>query len=68
MKEIPINEHFIMNAVGVSKSSTGEELIVHIVAIYPNDSNVTTTLQSFHVAEKLFSSTTSILTGPGTQR
>nr|CAG8490302.1 11139_t:CDS:2 [Entrophospora candida] len=46
MKEIPINEHFIMNAVGVSKSLTGEELAVHIVAIYPNGSNVTTTLQS----------------------
>ena len=49
MKEVPVNEHFIMNAVGFSKSSTGEELVVHIVAFYPKNPNTKTTLERIEV-------------------
>ena len=39
------NNNFVMNAVGVTKSSTGEELAVHIVAFYPRDPDLKTNLQ-----------------------
>ena len=45
MREVPTNNNFVMNAVGVTKSSTGEELAVHIVAFYPKDPGVKTNLQ-----------------------
>ena len=44
-REIPTINNFVMNAVGVTKSSTGEELAVHIVAFYPRDPDVKTILQ-----------------------
>jgi hypothetical protein len=43
--EIPTNNNFVMNAVGITKSSIGEELAVHIVAFYPKDPDVKTSLQ-----------------------
>ncbi|CAJ0630692.1 8889_t:CDS:2 [Entrophospora sp. SA101] len=44
-REIPTINNFVMNTVGVTKSSTGEELAVHIVAFYPRDPDVKTNLQ-----------------------
>ena len=44
-KEVPTNDHFVMNAVGISKSSTGEELVVHIIVFYPKDLDIKTNLQ-----------------------
>ena len=44
-KEIPTNDHFVLNAVGISKSSIREELVVHVVAFYPKNSDVKTNLQ-----------------------
>lgn len=49
MTEVPMNEHFVINAVGVSKSSTGEELVVHIVAFYPKDPDIKTSLQRIQI-------------------
>ena len=42
-KEVPTNDHFVMNAVGISKSSTGEELVVHIICILPKRSLISKT-------------------------
>ncbi|CAJ0902854.1 707_t:CDS:2, partial [Entrophospora sp. SA101] len=44
-REIPTINNFVMNAVGITKSSTGEEFAVHIVAFYPRDPDVKTNLQ-----------------------
>jgi hypothetical protein len=45
-KEIPTNDYFVLNAVGIfSKSSIREKLVVHIVAFYPKNSDVKTNLQ-----------------------
>src|SRR6185369_2808001 len=38
-----------MNAVGISKSSTGEELVVHIVPFYPKDPDIKTSLQRIQI-------------------
>ncbi|CAJ0879940.1 7832_t:CDS:2, partial [Entrophospora sp. SA101] len=45
-REIPTINNFVMNAaVGITKSLTGEEFAVHIVAFYPRDPDVKTNLQ-----------------------
>ena len=44
-KEVPTNSHFVMNAVGVTKSSIGEGIVVHIIAFYPKSLDVKTNLQ-----------------------
>ena len=49
MKEVPTNEHFVMNAIGISKSSTGEELVVHVIAFYPRNPDIKTNLERIEV-------------------
>lgn len=49
MQEVPTNDYFVMNAISISKVSTGEEFIVHIVTFYPKDPNVKMSLQRIQV-------------------
>src|SRR5438128_1649758 len=49
MKEVPTNEHFVMNAVGISKSSTREELVAHVIAFYQRNPDIKTNLERIEI-------------------